>query len=161
AHAEWDFGFERIADGGRNSGIGNGDDDIGFDRMFFGERAAQSFTASADGAAEDDAVGARKIDMLEDALLVLLFWGEADGFQAAFRDAHHFAGLDFADVCRVEKIKGAGLRGGEPSVAEAAENQRPKAPGIADGVKLVLREHDQRIGAFDLIERVTERAGKI
>ncbi len=56
------------------------------------------------------------------------------------------------------QIEGAGLRGYQPGVAEAAEAERAKAAGVANGVKLIAREHQQRIGAFDLIERVAERA---
>ena len=41
------------------------------------------------------------------------------------------------------------------------EAERAEAARIADGVHLVARQNQQRIGAFDLIERVAERAGQI
>jgi len=47
--------------------------------------------------------------MFENALLERFRRREADGFDAGFGDAHHFAGLDFADVLRVEQIERAGF----------------------------------------------------
>ena len=49
--------------------------------------------------------------MLENTLLELFLRRKVDGLDAGFGDAHHFAGLDFADVLRVEQIEGAGFRG--------------------------------------------------
>src|SRR5882762_10343714 len=77
-----------------------------------------------------------------------------------------FAGFDFADVGGVEKIESAGFGGDDPGILafrgrELAEDERTEATGIADGVEFVLREDEQRVGAFDLIEGVAERAGEI
>jgi len=44
---------------------------------------------------------------------------------------------------------------------EFAEIQGAEATRIANGVKLLGRENDERVGAFNLIERVAERSGKI
>ena len=116
---------------------------------------------SIDGAAEDQAVGPREIDVLEDAVLVRLLGGEMQRFDAGSGDAHHFAGLDFADVFGAEQIERAGFRGDDPGVAEPAEAERAEAARIAHGVEFVARQNQQRIGAFDLIERVAERALQI
>src|SRR6059036_76761 len=107
--------------------------------MLASEQAAENFAALVDGAAENDAVRAREIDMLENALLVLFRWGEMDRLDAAFGDADHFAGLDFAEVLRVEEIEGAGFAGDEPGRVAAgrrefAESERAEAAGIAHGV---------------------------
>src|SRR5271167_543669 len=107
AHAERDLRFERVTDGGGNAGIRNGDDDICVNGMFAREQAAESFAALVDGAAENNAVRAREIDMLEYALLYRLFRREVDGLNAGAGDAHHFAGFDFADVLSVEQIERA------------------------------------------------------
>src|SRR5271154_5867756 len=99
--------------------------------------AAEGFAASVDGTAEDDAVRSREIDMLEDAMLVRLLRREMDGLNAGFRDAHHFAGFDFADVLRVEQIEGAGFGGDHPGLGvglrggQFSEDQRTKATWIA------------------------------
>src|SRR6266851_7070407 len=89
-----------------------------------------------------------------------------DGLDAGFGDAHHFAGLDLADVLRVEEIEGTGFGCDEPGIeaaggSEFAENERAEAAGIADGVELVLREDEKGVGAFDLIEGVADGPGKI
>ena len=90
-----------------------------------------------------------------------LFRREADGFDAAARNSHHLARLDFADVFRVDQIERAGFRGRHPGAVEAAQDQRAEAARVADGVHLIARQQQQRIGAFHLVERVGQRAGKI
>src|SRR5262249_13364199 len=97
--------------------------------MLLREGAAESLAAGVDRAAEDDAVWARKIDVLEDALLVRLSRGETDRLQTGSRDANHFAGFDFADVPGVQEIKSAGFRSDEPRVAQSAEHQGAEAAG--------------------------------
>src|SRR5579864_8870721 len=109
AHAKRNPGFESVADGGGNAGVGHGHDDIRFDGMLAGKQAAKHFAALVDGAAEDDAVRAREVDVLENALLMRLGGSEMNGLDAALGDAHHFARLDFADVLGVEQIEGAGF----------------------------------------------------
>src|SRR6185369_15097655 len=161
AHAERDAGFESVADGGGNAGVRNGDDDVGVNRMLLREQAAECFAALVDAAAEDDAVGAREVDMFEDALLVRFFGREADGFDAAARNADHFSGLDFADVLRVEEVKGAGFAGDQPGIAEFAEIKRAEASRVAYGVEFVGCQDEEGVGAFDLIQGVAQRAGKI
>src|SRR5580704_1688614 len=101
-HAKRNFRFERIADGGGYTRVWNGHDDIGVNGMFAREESAERFAAFVDGAAENDAVRAREIDMLENALLHGLLRREVDGLDAGARDAHHFARLDFADVLCIE-----------------------------------------------------------
>src|SRR5580692_4973033 len=110
AHAERNFRFECVADGGGHTGMRNGHDNICINRMLAGEKTAEGFAAFVHAAAEYDAVRPREIDMLENALLQGLFRREVDGLDAGAGDAHHFAGLDFADVLRVEKIERAGFR---------------------------------------------------
>jgi len=46
-------------------------------------------------------------------------------------------------------------------VSETAEAERTKAARIANGEEFVAREHEQRISAFNLIERVAEGAFQI
>src|SRR5205823_7337263 len=91
AHAKRNFGFERVANRSGNAGVGHGNDDVGFHRMLVREQAAKHFAALVDGAAEDNAVRAREIDVLENALLVWLGRREMDGLDAALGDAHHLA----------------------------------------------------------------------
>src|SRR5260221_2944595 len=166
AHAEWNAGFEREADGGGDAGVWDGDDHIGFDGVFLGEEASEHFAAVGDRAGGDDAIWAREIDVLENAVLVRLRRGGANGFDARAGDADHFAGFDFADIGGVEKIEGACFGGDDPGVGaigrrKFAEDERAEAAGIADCVEFVLGEDKERVGTFDLIESVAERAGEI
>src|SRR5580658_4452802 len=75
---------------------------------------------------------------------MMLFGREVDGLDARAGDAHHFAGLDFADVLRVEQIERAGFRSNQPGLAASwqskpAEHKRAEAARVAHGNKFVLR----------------------
>src|SRR5260370_1627239 len=134
--------------------------------MLAREEAPEHLAAFVHGAAEDDAVWAGKIDVLENALLERLFWREVNGLDAGFGDAYHFAGFDVADVLGVEQIESGSFRGNEPGIeaaggSEFAENERTEAARIAHGVEFVFCEDEKRVRGFDLIEGVTDRAGKI
>src|SRR5258708_16807796 len=136
------------------------------DGMVLCEEAAEHFEDFVHRAAKNYAIGAGEIDVLENALLERFFGCEMDGLDAHFRDAHHFAGLDLADVLRVKQIEGAGFGSDEPGVeaagsSEFSENERAEAARVAHGVKFIFRENEKRVGAFDLIEGVANRAGKI
>src|ERR1700722_4101662 len=109
AHAKRNFRFQCVADGGGHAGIRNRHDDVGVNGMFAREKAAEGFAAFVDAATKNNAVRAREIDMLENALLHGLFRREVDGLDTRARDAHHFAGLDFADVLGVKQIERAGF----------------------------------------------------
>src|SRR4029077_119776 len=161
AHAERNAGLESIANCGGNTGVRNGNDNVGVDGMFLGEQTAKGFAAFVDAATEDDAVGARKIDVLEDALLAGFFGREMDGFDAGARDAHHFAGRDFANILRVEEIERAGFASDQAGGRESAEIERAQSAGVADGVEFVGRENEERVSAFDLIEGVGKGSREI
>ena len=162
AHAKGQAGFERIADRGGHAGVGHGHDEIGVGGLLAREQAAQHFAAAVDGAAKDQAIGARKIDVLENAVLVAASAGAKWIDSTPLLEMRtHLAGLDFANVFRADQIERAGFRSDHPGVAESAEAERAEAARIANGVKLVARENQQRVGAFDLIEGVGERALQI
>jgi len=99
--------------------------------MLLCQRAAEGLAAFVNRAAEDDAVRAREIHMLENTLLVRLFRREVDGFNAGARDAHHFARLDLAHILRVEQIESTSLGGHQPGVTEPAKIQGAKSARVA------------------------------
>src|SRR5438132_8876711 len=141
SHAKWNARFHGVADSGGNAGIRNGNDEIGGDGIFFGEKATEHLTAGIDAAAEDGAVRTREIDMFENTLLMRLGRREMNGLDAGFGNAHHFAGRNFADVFRVEEIESAGFAGDDPGFFalrrdELAKIEWTEAARIADGVKL-------------------------
>src|SRR5437899_2079901 len=166
AHAEGNLGFEGVADGGGNAGIGHGHDDIGFDGMLAREEAAEHLAALVHGTAEDDAVRAGEVNVLENALLVLLFGREVDGLNAAFGDAHHFTGRDLADVLGVEKVERAGFGGDQPGHEatrrrEFAENERAEPTRLQSGGECAGGKNEKRIRPLDLIQGIANGAGKI
>ncbi len=77
--------------------------------MLARQEAAEHLAAFIYGTAKNDAIRAGEIDVLEDALLERLFWREANGLDARFGNAHHLAGLDLADVLRIEQVERAGF----------------------------------------------------
>src|SRR5258708_2568060 len=109
-HAERNAGLQRVADRRRHSRVRNRHDNIRIRGMLFGQCAAQRFPALVDGAAKDDAVRPREIDVFENALLERFFGCEVDGLDARARDAHHFARLDFAHELGSDQIARARFR---------------------------------------------------
>ena len=120
AHAERQAGFEGVADGRGHAGVGHRHDDVGIGGLFAGQQAAQHFAALVDGAAEDQAIGPREIDVLEDAVLGRFDWGEMHRLQAAAGNAQHLAGFDLANVFGADQIEGAGF--------EATTQASPRRP---------------------------------
>src|SRR5258706_11888677 len=119
--------------------------------MFARELAAQSFAAVIYAAAKNGAVWPREIDMLKNTLLERFLRREMDGLESRLGDAQHFAGLDFAEVLRVEQIECAGFAGDDPGGfatgrGEFSEIQRAEAAWVAHGVKFIGSEDHQRVG---------------
>src|SRR3989442_827141 len=99
-------------------------------------------------------VGPRKIDVLENAVLVRLGQREADRLEPGPRDAHHLARLDLAHVLGAQQIERAGLRSQQPRAPQATQVERAETARVADGVELVASEQQQGVGAFHLVQRV-------
>ena len=57
-----------MADGGDDTGVGHGDDDVGVDGCFSGELASQRDARRMNVARKHGAIGTREVDELEDAL---------------------------------------------------------------------------------------------
>ena len=129
--------------------------------MFAREQAAQHFAALLDRPAEDEAIGPREIDVLENAVLQRLFGRETQRLDAALRDAQHFAGLDVAHVVAPIKSNAQVSEATIHAPSSRPRRQRAESARIAQRVHFVARQHQQRIRALDLVQRVAERAGKI
>ena len=56
-----------VADGGEDAAVGDRRDEVGVGGSLARELGAQALAHLGDGVAEDDAVGAREVDVLEDA----------------------------------------------------------------------------------------------
>ena len=55
-HAERNLGFERVAHGRRDAGIGHGNNNVRLDGMLARKQTPEHFTALVDGAAKNSAV---------------------------------------------------------------------------------------------------------
>ena len=76
--------------------------------------------------------------------------------QPFLSDHHHLAILDLAHEVGADDVEGAGLGCKHPGLAELAEDERPDAERIARADELLVGEADQRVGAFDLQQRLDE-----
>ena len=65
-------------------------------------------------------------------------------------------GLDVAHEIGVDDVERAGFRGDDPRLGEAADNERPDPKRVAQADDRILRQRGERIGAFDLVERIDE-----
>jgi len=88
AHAKGQSGFKGVADGCGHAGIRDRHDEIGLRGLFARQQTAEHLPAAIDRPSKDQAIWAREIDVFEDAELMLFFWSEAQGFDAAAGDAH-------------------------------------------------------------------------
>src|SRR5580700_1326469 len=105
--------------------------------MLLGQQAPQPFPALVHRPAENDAIGARKVDMLEDTKAALLWGSETNRFDSAARYAHHLARLDFANVFRIDQIERAGFRRQHPRPIQLPQAQRTKTARITYRVEFV------------------------
>ena len=71
-------------------------------------------------------------------------------------DHHHLARLDVAHELGADDVEGAGFRGQDRRAFQHAQHQRPHAIGIAHADQLLGGQRHQRIGAFDLAQRVDQ-----
>ena len=97
---EWDSGSLRVTNGGRYSGVGDRNDEIGVDRALFSENASHQIAACLYRPSKHDAIRTREIHMLENAFRQLRRCQSLHGFHFAATNQDDFAGFDFAQVCR-------------------------------------------------------------
>ena len=129
------------------------------------QQPAQHFARLLHGAAEDDGIGARKIDVLEHAMGMVADRSVAFARHPFGTDDHHLAGLDVAQIDGVDQIEGAGFRGEHVAGAAAgqlhlAEGQRTESMRVARDEDPVSGQKHQRKRAFQLQQRFAERSGK-
>ena len=156
AEFERDSRFLRISERRRHARIRHRHHDIGVDVAFAGEFAADALARLVDAGALHDAVGPRKIDVLEDAETAVALAERHQAPHPARPDNDDFAGLDVAHEIGADDVERASLRRQDPGFAEAAEHQRPHAERVAHADDLVLRQRRQRIGALDLAQRIDQ-----
>jgi len=142
-----------VAEGGRHARIRDRHDDVGRDAALARQLGADALARVVDRDALDHRVRPAEVDVLEHA--EALARGTPEGLgraHAGLVDHDEFARLHLALVVGADDVERAGLRGEDPSVVEAAEDQRAHAQRIAHADDLVLRDGDEREGAFHLVE---------
>ena len=155
AKLERDATLAGITHGRSDAGIWNRNNEIGIHRGFSSQLAAQFFAALVYGTAEDHAVRAGEVHMLEDAA-GLRQRGRIEARRNAFRaDDDHLPRLHFADILRADKIESTGFRSKDNCVADLPRRSRntthrqgTEAARIAGGENVRRRHHHQRKCAF-------------
>ncbi|MPL73101.1 hypothetical protein SDC9_18894 [bioreactor metagenome] len=160
AKGEGDARFLAEADRRGRARIRHRADEIGLDRSLAGQFHPDLAPRLIDRAAADDAVGAREIDMFEDAEPRRRPMERACALDLAVLDHHHLAGLDLAHEMRADDVEAAGFGGQHIAVvADPAEHQRPHAERVAHADELGAGHRDDREGALAAAQRVGDAVG--
>ncbi len=151
-----------VAERGGDAGVGHGDDEVGGDAGLARELAAHLLADSLHPAAEDAAVRAGEVDVLEDAA----GWrdslggdtcGEVTPSSETMTSSPGSTSRSYLACSRSKaQVSEAKTKvSGAPFVAgDAAHGERAEAVWVARGEDAVARHHDDGEGAFDLGERV-------
>ena len=156
AEFERQAAFARIADRGRNAGIGDRHDHVGLDRGLARQFRAHRLAGVVDRSAMNDRVGPREINVFEDAGPSRLPGQREEALHPVAVDDHHFAVLDVADEFRPDDVERAGLRAQDRAALELAEHERADAERIARADQLLVGQRDERVRALDLGQSLDE-----
>jgi hypothetical protein len=161
--AERDLRFGGIANGGGDPRIGNRHNHVRAYGRLARQQPPQHFSRLLHRTAEDDRIGTRKIDVLEDAVRLVPDRSVALARHALRADDDHLTRLDVAQVDRANQIEGARFRSEHVAHAPAGklhltEGERAKAVRVASDDDAVVREKHQRECAFQLQQRFAQRA---
>ena len=131
--------------------------------MLAREPPAERAARFRDGLPEDGGVGAREVDVLENAEGRSLPHRERRRGRPPGVEDDDLAGLDVAQRLGVDEVERARLGGddarvGGPVDPKPAERQRPDALRVARRDHAVPREEDDRVGAAHARERLAQRA---
>ena len=158
---EGQAGFVGVADGGGNSRIGHRDHQIRIGGALARQQPSQILARFFHGAAEDNRIRAREINVFEDALRARLGWCVVLASDAFGADNHHFPRFHIVQIDGADEVKGAGLRG-EHGAFTATGNfhfthgQRAEAVRIARHDDAVLGQKYQGKRAFQLQQRIAQ-----
>ena len=156
AEAKGNSAFGGIAHGRRDARVRHRHNDIGLRRCFSRKLSSEFLPALLYGAPENQAIGTRKVHMLEDAARLRSCRGIQAG-NDAFRSNHdQFTRLDFPLVSRTDQIERTGF-GSEHNrvlllaflLGNASHGQWAEATRIAGGKNSIWADHHQRKRAFN------------
>ncbi len=103
-----------------------------------------------------DRIRPGEIDVFEDAGPRRLRRKRLEALDAALVDDDDLAILDVANETRADNVERAGLGGEDELAVEFAKDERADAERIARADQLLVGQGDQRIGAFELAQRLDE-----
>ena len=146
-----------VADRGADARVGDRHDDVGVDGRLARQLPAELGADLVDAAAEHVAVGAREVDVLEDAVRERLRRERLERPDRRAADDQHLARLDVAHVGGADEVERAGLRADDHGVAEPPEHERPEPVRVARGEDLIPGDHRQRVRAAHLRQRLDDR----
>ena len=148
----------RVAERRIQTRIGNADDDIRVDLIFFRKERARALSRVVHIAAVDLRIGARRVEVLEHAERLLPAAVRGIVLDAVFGDDEHFARLDLAHLVPPNRVERAGLGSDQIApVVALAEAERAEAVRVARGDELGGRHDDERIRPFELVHRGEHR----
>src|SRR3954468_20210236 len=101
--------------------------------MLLRQATSEGTAGAIDRAAVDAAVGAREVDVLEHALLLLALRQRMRARGAVRSDGDDLTRLDFAHGRRADDVERAGLGGEHGRVSERAHGERTPAARVARG----------------------------
>ena len=137
------------AHGRIDAGIGEGHDEVHVGGGLVGQLPAHLLAALVDLLAEDEGVGAGKVDQFEDALAGTFRQGAAQLFAVFALAVHdqHLAGLDGTLVVGFQQVEGTGLGGQHRRAVQTAQGQGMETVGVAHGHHGAAGVDQQAVGA--------------
>ena len=148
-------------DGGGCAAVRHGADEVRVNRCLAGQFHADLAARFIDGPPANDRIGAREIDVFENAEARLRRPERAAAVDSLGVDHHHFARFDLAHEFRADDVERAGFRRQNPTVTDLAKNQRPHAKRIAHADQLGARHRHDRERAFDAAQGIFHTFGNI
>ena len=143
-----------VAERGRHARVGYRDDQVGVDRLFAGELFADAAARLVDVDGFHRGIGAREVDVFENAEPALAGRERGEAFHSRLADHHDLSRFDVAYVFGADDVERAGFGCEDPAVSDTPEHQRPHAERISDPDQRRVGHRDEGIGAHDLFEGV-------
>src|SRR6266571_331882 len=132
-------------------------DHVRLDRLLLRQLPPEALADLVHAPPEHLRVGAREVDVFEDALRHRLRRERMVRADPRRADHHHLARLDVADERGVDQVEGARLRAEDVRLPETSQRQRPEAARVAHADDPVPGDEDQRVGPPHLLQGVHDR----
>src|SRR5215211_7799675 len=141
--------------GHRIAGVRYRDDQIRIHRGLLGQQLTHPASDLLEYPVLEPGVGAREVDVLEDAVRRLLPGDHRLQLETPACQRDQLTGLHLADHLRTDDVEGAALGGDHEAFAEVvvrldlAERQRPHPMRVAEGDNRVLGHHHRGVGPLE------------